>query len=149
MKKAGLILLTIFFVLIISSCATLSDGSGSQFSLKPTVRAASEIGLLRGSVSYGAGFYFPTTSDILDISMLKTDGTTGLVTEISHRRILNLLNFPIQFTVSYDRLDIAENDTCTIIVTLLVGGKVKAQGLTLLIRTDIGFADASLTLLSV
>ena len=148
MKKAGLILLTIFFVLIISSCVTLSDGSGSQFSLKPTV-TASEIGLLRGSVSYGAGFYFPTTSDILDISMLKTDGTTDSDTEISHRRIFNLLNFPIQFTVSYDRLDIAENDTCTIIVTLLVGGKVKAQGLTLLIRTDIGFADASLTLLSV
>ena len=85
----------------------------------------------------------------LDISMLKTDASTGLVTEISHQRIRNLLNFPIQFTVRYDESDIGEGDSCTLIVNLLVDDAVKAQGITLITRNGDTFADASLTLLSV
>ena len=110
----------------------------------------SSTGLLMGTVKYGAsGYYFPASSDILDISLLKTDSVTGLVTEVSHQRLRNFQKFPIQFTVRYDNADIGENDTCTLIVTLLIDGQVKGQGLTLLTRSRDGFSDADLTLLSV
>ena len=103
-----------------------------------------------GTVRYGAsGYYFPASSDILDISLLRTDPDTGLVTEVSHQRLRNFQKFPIQFTVRYDNADIGEDDTCTLIVTLLVDGQVRGQALALLTRTSGGFSDADLTLLSV
>ena len=106
--------------------------------------------MLKGSVNYGAsGFYFPTTSDILDISLLKTDSTTGLVTEISHQRLRNFQKFPIQFTVRYDNADLKDGDTGTLIVTLLIEDQIRGQGLVLLKRNSHGFEEAELTLLSV
>ena len=147
MRKLFFLLLcfSLFFCLV--SCSTTAPAG--QFSLTQTQKSQSSIGLLRGNVNYGAGFYFPTSGDILDISMLKTDASTGLVTEISHQRIRNLLNFPIQFTVRFDESDIGEGDSCTLIVNLLVDDAVKAQGITLLTRNGDSFTDASLTLLSV
>ena len=149
MRKLFFLLLCFVFFFCLVSCSTTASTKATQFSLTQTQKSQSSIGLLRGIVSYGAGFYFPTSSDILDISMLKTDASTGLVTEISHQRIRNLLNFPIQFTVRYDESDIGEGDSCTLIVNLLVDDAVKAQGITLITRSGDSFADASLTLLSV
>lgn len=149
MRRFLFFLLCITMLLLLASCATTTSAKAGQFSLTQTQKSQSSIGLLRGNVSYGAGYYFPTSGDILDISMLKTDATTGLVTEISHQRIRNLLNFPIQFTVRYDESDIGEGDSCTLIVTLLVDDAVKGQGITLLNRNSEGFADATLTLISV
>ncbi len=136
-------------LLLLCSCASTSSSDSTRFSLSRSGGTESEIGMLVGNVSYGVGFYFPSTSDILDISLLKTDSVTGLISEISHQRIRNLLNFPIQFTVRYDKADILDTDTCTLIVTLLVDDSVKAQGITLLQRTESGFAEASLSIISV
>ncbi len=138
-------------LVLLCSCATINEsrGSAGQFSLDQTQRSEADIGLIMGTVKYGAGFFFPTASDILDISLLKTDSSTGLVTEISHQRIRNILNFPIQFTVHYDENDVAEGESCTLIVSLLVDDAVKAQGLALLQKTQNGFSDVELTLLNV
>ena len=149
MRKLAFFLILIL-VLILCSCATASNAGSERFSLERSTKTASSTGLLMGSVSYGAsGFYFPTSSDILDISLLKTDATTGLVTEISHQRLRNFQKFPIQFTVRYDNADLSEDDSCTLIVTLIIDDVVKGQGITLLQRTTTGFNDANLTLLSV
>ena len=151
MKRTVVALFTIIVILILSSCATTGTGdSGQRFSLVPTNSTESSTGLLKGNVNYGvSGFYFPSTNDILDISLLKTDPTTGLVTEISHQRLRNYQKFPIQFTVRYDKADLQDGDTCTLIVTLLVDDQIKGQGMTLLKRNSSGFEEAELTLLSV
>ena len=135
--------------LFFSSCSTTGGQTPRQFSLSRDTDKKNEIGLLVGSVSYGAGFFFPSSSDILDISLLKTDSTTGLVSEISHQRIRNLLNFPVQFTVGYDKADLQDTDTCTLIVTLLVNDNVKAQGISLIQRSGTGLAETSLAVMPV
>lgn len=133
------------------SCATIAESSGesSQFSLTQTQSTESSVGLIMGTVYYGAGFFFPTSSDILDISLLATDATTGLVTEISHQRIRNILNFPIQFTVRYDESDISDGSTCTLVVNLFVEDSIKGQGICLLQKTSSGFSEAELTIVPV
>ncbi|MBR4120250.1 MAG: hypothetical protein IKT95_00680 [Spirochaetales bacterium] len=150
MRKPAVLLSIVLIAVCLASCATgpVKNTSG-QFPLTQTQKSQSTAGLLRGTVNFGAGYFFPTSNDIIDISLLKTDGTTGLITEISHSRIRRPPNFPIQFSMSYDTADIAEGDTCTLIVTLLVGDEITRQGMTLLTRTEVGFADASLTLLSI
>ena len=149
MRKVAVLLIFALSVICLISCASGSVGSSEQFPLTQTQKSQSTTGLLRGTVNFGVGYYFPTSNDIIDISLLKTDGTTGLITEISHSRIRRPPNFPIQFSMSYDTADIAEGDTCTLIVTLLVGDEISRQGMTLLTRTEDGIADALLTLLSV
>lgn len=149
MRKPVLSLICILTVFCLVSCATSGSGIISQFPLTQTQKSVSGTGLLRGTINYGSGYYFPTSNDIIDISLLKTDGTTGLVTEISHSRIRRPPNFPIQFTMSYDKADIVEGDTCTLIVTLLVGDVISRQGITLLTETSEGFTEAALTLISV
>ena len=143
--------LAVAVLLCMGSCATIGESSGEsrQFSLTQTQSTSSSVGLIMGTVHYGAGFFFPTSSDILDISLLATDATTGLVTEISHQRIRNILNFPIQFTVRYDEADITEGSTCTLVVNLLVEDSVKGQGICLLQKTTSGFTDAELTIIPV
>lgn len=101
-----------------------------------------------GTVNYGAGFFFPSTSDILDISLMKTDAITGLMTEISHLRYRNIQKFPLPFSLIYDMADVSEGDSCSLIITLSVDGSVKAQGLTQLTFTANGFEDVSITLVS-
>jgi len=150
MRRLLVVLLSILALFLIGSCATTTTDTGStQFSLNRSDSTSSEVGIMFGTVNYGAGFFFPSANDILDISVLKTDPITGLVTEISHQRIRNLLNFPVQFTVRYDKADLLETDTCSIIVSLIVDDNIKAQGITLLQRNDSGFVDASLTLITV
>ena len=136
-------------VLLAISCATISNIQGSRFSLTPKASTEVQTGLLMGTVNYGVGFYFPTTTDILDISLLKTDSTTGLVTEVSHQRIRNIQNFPVQFSVRYDSSSISESDSCTMIVSLYIDDAIKAQGITLLHRDGEGYADPVLTLLPI
>ena len=142
------ILLTVL-CLLLGSCATTSEEAPKQFSLSRNEEKKNEIGMLVGSVSYGVGFFFPTAYDILDISLIKTDSVTGLVSEISHQRIRNLLNFPVQFTVRYDKADLQDTETCSLIVTLLVNDNVKAQGISLIQRNDTGLAETSLVLIPV
>ena len=149
MKRVLLSIVACLILLLLCTCASTTSTESSRFSLSPSSGSKSEIGLLVGTVNYGMGFFFPSSTDILDIALLKTDSVTGLISEVSHQRIRNLLNFPIQFTVRYDKADLEDSDTCTLIVTLLVNDSVKAQGLALLQREGTEFADASLTLMSV
>ena len=150
MRKITVLLIFVLSLICLVSCATGPvKNSSEQFPLTQTQKSQSTAGLLRGTVNFGAGYFFPTSNDIIDISMLKTDGTTGLITEISHSRIRRPPNFPIQFSMSYDTADVSEGDTCTLIVTLLVGDEITRQGMTLLTRTENGFAEASLTLLGI
>jgi uncharacterized lipoprotein YbaY len=144
--KTALIILTI--LLTLCSCAS-TNAEPERFSLSDTSRKKSEIGMLVGNVTYGAGFFFPSDSDILDISLLKTDSVTGLVSEISHQRIRNLLKFPVQFTLRYDKADLSEGESCTLIVSLLVNDTIKAQGISLLQRDDSGLGEASVVLVPV
>jgi len=150
MRRLLFFLLMISLLVVLTSCAsTASSSTTQQFSLSRSTDSSSEVGMIFGNVVYSAGFYFPTTSDILDISLLKTDPTTGLVSEISHQRIRNLLKFPIQFTVRYDKADIGETDSCTLIVTLLADDEIKAQGIALLQRRDEGFAEAMVSVMAI
>ncbi len=120
-----------------------------RFSLQDTVQQEDTTKILTGSVSYGAGFYFPSSSDILDISLLKTDATTGTIQEISHQRIRNIQRFALQFTLRYDQSDIQEGDTCSLLVSLTVNGSVSAQGVTQLEYKEGSFSEASVTLSAV
>ena len=149
MRRLAFFLICILAAFCLVSCATSGTENISQFPLTQTQKSVSTAGLLRGTVNFGSGYFFPTSNDIIDISLLKTDGITGLITEISHSRIRRPPNFPLQFSMSYDQADIAEGDTCTLIVTLLVGDEITRQGITLLTKTEDGFSEASLTLVSV
>ncbi|MBR6085243.1 MAG: hypothetical protein IKP61_06515 [Spirochaetales bacterium] len=149
MRRLVYFLICILVAFCLASCATSGNAIITQFPLTQTQKSVSTTGLLRGTINYGSGYYFPTSDDIIDISLLKTDGKTGLITEISHSRIRRPPNFPIQFTMSYDQADIAEDDTCTVIVTLLVGDVINRQGMTLLTKTADGFNEASIYLVSV
>ena len=146
MRRLTFFLLFFLTLLCLVSCASSGIIPAGQFPLTQTRESKPATGLLRGTVNYGSGYFFPTSNDILDISLLKTDGNTGLITEISHSRIRRPPNFPIQFTMSYDKADISEVDTCTLIVTFLVENEINRQGMTLLTKAGGDFADASLTL---
>ena len=148
MKRIRIALIVFTILLTLCSCAS-TNAEPERFSLSDTSRKKSEIGMLVGNVTYGAGFFFPSDSDILDIALLKTDSVTGLVSEISHQRIRNLLNFPVQFTLRYDKTDLSEVETCTLIVSLLVNDTIKAQGISLLQRDDSGLGEASVVLVPV
>ena len=102
--------------------------------------------ILTGSIGYGAGIYFPSSSDILDVSLLKTNSTTGTVSEISHQRIRNIQRFPVQFAVRYDGDDVLEGDSCMVFVTLSTSGEVSAQGFGQLSSNSNGFNDVSVVL---
>ena len=148
MKRIKSVLIILAVLLTLCSCAS-TNAQPDRFSLSDTSRSKSEIGMLVGNVNYGVGFFFPSTSDILDIALLKTDSVTGLVSEISHQRIRNLLNFPVQFTLRFDKADLSEGESCTLIVSLLVNDSIKAQGISLLQRSDTELGEAAVTLVSV
>ena len=148
MKRIKIVLIILAILLTLCSCAS-TNSEPERFSLSDSSRKKSEIGMLVGNVNYSAGFFFPSASDILDISLLKTDSVTGLVYEISHQRIRNLLKFPVQFTLRYDKADLSEGESCTLIVSLLVNDAVKAQGITLLQRDESDLGDASVVLVPI
>lgn len=149
MKRLLLAFVAVLVVSVICSCMTTGTSRPERFSLNRTQQTQASIGTIAGTVNYGAGFYLPSTSDILDVAMLKTDGTTGLVTEVSHMRYRNFQRFPVQFSVRYDMDDVSESDLCSLMLTLTIDGSVKAQGITQLIMQDGKFRDASVTLLSI
>ena len=150
MRKTAVLLIIVLCATCLVSCASGPVGdTGEQFPLAYTRKIQSATGLLRGTVNFGAGYYFPTSNDIIDISLLKTDANTGLITEISHSRIRRPPNFPVQFSIGYDTADISDGDTCTLIVTLMVGDEITRQVMTLLTKTENGFDEVQLTLVSV
>lgn len=105
--------------------------------------------ILTGTINYGAGFYFPSSNDILDISLLKTNSTTGTIQEISHQRIRNIQRFPLQFSVRYDKNDINDGDSCSLLVSFSVDGSISAQGMVQLEYKNGNFSEAFVTLSAV
>ncbi len=149
MKKVGhLALILIVLVNLLSSCAS-GGALIERFSLEQPTQTESTTKILTGSVSYGAGLYFPSANDILDIALLKTDGTTGTIQEISHQRIRNIQKFPLQFSLRYEKSDISDGDSCSLLVTLTVDGTVTAQGMTQLEIVDGTISESSLVLSAV
>ncbi|MCQ2412755.1 MAG: YbaY family lipoprotein [Sphaerochaetaceae bacterium] len=148
MKRIRWFLLTVLTLSLLVACRSTKPQAATQFSLRQTQQTEHVNGHLMGTVNYGAGFFFPSTSDILDISLMKTDAITGLMTEISHLRYRNIQKFPLPFSLIYDMADVSEGDSCSLIITLSVDGSVKAQGLTQLTFTANGFEDVSITLVS-
>lgn len=150
MKRGFLFTLAIFFLNIL--CLTSCKSTGTlldRFSLEVPVVQENTTKILTGSINYGAGFYFPNSNDILDISLLKTDSTTGTIQEISHQRIRNIQKFPLQFSVRYDKNDINEGDSCSLLVTFTVNGTVSAQGMVQLEYKNGNFSESSVTLLAI
>ena len=147
MKKSGLVALILIFCLLASlgtSCSTTK--LIERFSLDVPQQQTVTTKILTGSVSYGAGIYFPSSNDLLDISLLKTDATTGTIQEISHQRIRNIQKFPLQFSLRYEQSDINTGDPCSLLVTLTVDGTVKAQGMLQLQVQDGTLSEASVVL---
>jgi uncharacterized lipoprotein YbaY len=148
MKKLGLLLLALILCLIITSCSSTASLI-ERFSLDVPTTQESTTKILTGSVSYGAGIYFPSSNDLLDISLLKTDAITGTLQEISHQRIRNIQRFPLQFTLRYDESDLKYGDSCSLLVTLTVDGSVSAQGVARLEFKEGSFSESSVLLTSV
>jgi len=151
-NKCSVVLVLIVSLVVLCtfvSCVSSSVLSLSQFSLDTTMQKEHSSEILTGSVSYGAGFYFPNSSDILDISLLKKDSTTGVLSEISHQRIRNIQRFPLQFTVRYDGGEISDGDSCTLYVTLTSNDAVSAQGFAQLQTGSSGFEPVSIVLQNV
>lgn len=148
MKRARLLVLALIFCLLITSCTTPVTLI-ERFSLDVPTTQESTTKILTGSVSYGAGIYFPSANDILDISLLKTDSLTGTIQEISHQRIRNIQRFPLQFTLRYDQTDLSEGDSCSLLVTLTVDGTASAQGVVRLEVLEGNISPASVVLNSI
>lgn len=138
----------VHFIVILFVCASclVSCSSTSLFSLQDTQQSQLSVGIMTGTINYGSGFYFPSSSDILDISLLKTDGITGIITEVSHQRIRNIQRFPLQFTVRYDMSDISDSDSCRLLVSLTIDGQTKASSMTELISDNGMISDTELTI---
>lgn len=64
--------------------------------------------LITGVANYKTGYYLPTTSSVLEISLVRTF-PAGNSYEISHSRIKNIQKFPVQFTLRYDSAEIDSN----------------------------------------
>lgn len=143
--RKGLLALTVILCLLATSCTSTSKLI-ERFSLEDTTEQVGTTKILTGSVSYGAGIYFPNANDLLDISLLKTDAITGTIQEISHQRIRNIQRFPLQFTLRYDQTDVSEGDTCSLFVTLSVDGTVSAQGVVQLVYENGNFSESSVIL---
>ncbi len=147
MRKLGLVALTLILFALVCLCSCSSTAQLlERFSLDVPEEQTVTTKILTGSVSYGAGIYFPNSNDLLDISLLKTDATTGTIQEISHQRIRNIQKFPLQFSLRYEKSDISEGDTCSLLVSLTVDGVVKAQGMVQLEAEDGNFSESSVIL---
>ena len=111
MKKLWKTKAIIFFILV-SSFLINSCSSTKAFN---NTYSVSETGILVGSVTY-ENYFLPTRDDILDLSLLSIDSTTGEMSEISHQRIRNVNKFPVQFVLRYDKEDLSSADSCTLYV---------------------------------
>lgn len=145
--KRLLVVLLALSTLLLFSCTSTKNPRLTRFSLTYPETVAHENGFLMGTVNFPSTFYFPSTSDILDISLLRTEGTTGLVSEISHLRYKNLQKFPIPFSMAYDKADVREGDLCTILVTLSIDGSIRGQALTQVRYENSAFEQVSLDLI--
>ena len=126
MKKhsAEKLLLTVLFVLIallIQSCdSTVAPGYPV---FEQTKTSESVIGMIKGSVNYGAGFYLPSEQSTMDISLVMLNNMGQEVLELSHQRIRNIQRFPFQFSIHFDENELQENMQYKIVIRFTNDGK--------------------------
>lgn len=98
-------LIVFITILVVASCATAAIG---MFSLDNTSSSSKEavIGIVKGTVDYGRGYYLPTENSTLDISLMMVDGQN--MKELSHQRIRNVQRFPFQFSIRFDESELID-----------------------------------------
>ena len=106
-----IVFLTLFAAV---SCATAAI---SMFSLENTQKSSSQavIGIVKGTVDYGRGYYLPSDNSTLDISLMMVEGDA--TTELSHQRIRNVQRFPFQFSIRFDESELKSGAYYMVILT--------------------------------
>jgi len=88
-------------------------------------RTESVIGIVKGSVDYGRGYYLPTENSTLDISLMMIEGEES--TELSHQRIRNIQRFPFQFSIRFDESELKNGAYYTVILSFTNDGEEYLQ----------------------
>jgi uncharacterized lipoprotein YbaY len=125
MKRRWVDPLIVFVTLIAAvSCATAAI---SMFSLESLQKSPKEavIGIVKGTVDYGRGYYLPTENSTLDISLLMVEGDE--TTELSHQRIRNIQRFPFQFSIRFDESELKNGAYYTVILSFTNDGEEYLQ----------------------
>jgi len=125
MKRRWVDPLIVFVTLIAAvSCATAAI---SVFSLESLQKSPKEavIGIVKGTVDYGRGYYLPTENSTLDISLLMVEGDE--TTELSHQRIRNIQRFPFQFSIRFDESELKNGAYYTVILSFTNDGEEYLQ----------------------
>ena len=125
MKRRWVDPLIVFVTLIAAvSCATAAI---SVFSLESLQKSPKEavIGIVKGTVDYGRGYYLPTENSTLDISLLMVEGDE--TTELSHQRIRNIQRFPFQFSIRFDESELKNGAYYTVILSFSNDGEEYLQ----------------------
>ena len=125
MKRRWVDPLIVFVTLIAAvSCATAAI---SVFSLESLQKSPKEavIGIVKGTVDYGRGYYLPTENSTLDISLLMVEGDE--TTELSHQRIRNIQRFPFQFSIRFDESELKNGAYYVVILTFTNDGNEYLQ----------------------
>jgi len=119
MKRRWADPLIVFITLIAAvSCATAAI---SMFSLEGGQKSTEAvIGIVKGTVDYGRGYYLPTENSTLDISLMMIDGDEN--TELSHQRIRNIQRFPFQFSIRFDESELKNEAYYVVILTFTNDG---------------------------
>lgn len=112
----------LFFVLILLavSCASVAIGAFSlEYAENQSVNK-SVIGIVKGSALYGRGFYLPTDSSTLDVSLIMYH--EGTETEISHQRIRNIQKFPFQYSIRFDEAELIADASYRVVLSFTNDG---------------------------
>lgn len=87
----------ILIFLLFVSCATAAGFViGNENIVKTEVRT------VIGEINYNSGFYLPGADDVIELSLLSSDGF-----ELSHQKLMNIHKFPYQFILRYDAAEVS------------------------------------------
>ena len=118
-------------ILVVVSCATAAI---SMFSLEKTSSSKEAvIGIVKGTVDYGRGYYLPTENSTLDISLMMMNGDN--ITELSHQRIRNVQRFPFQFSIRFDESELIDGAYYSVVLSFTNDGTTYLSDKTALIPT--------------
>ena len=93
-----------------------------MFSLESAASSSKEavIGMVKGTVDYGRGYYLPTENSTLDISLMMVDGNN--LKELSHQRIRNIQRFPFQFSIRFDESELVNGASYSVVLSFTNDG---------------------------
>lgn len=120
-KKLAVILLSAFLFLSIQGCDSTVTPGYQVF--ENTKKADPVVGMIKGSVNYGVGFYLPSEQSTMDISLVMINSRGDEVLELAHQRIRNVQRFPFQYSLHFDENELIENMQYKIVVRFTNDGK--------------------------